>query len=478
MGEHVRAMLDLKRRGAVAFDYGNNIRAEAQKAGVQDAFDFPGFVPAYIRPLFCEGKGPFRWAVLSGDPDDLAATDEAVLAHLPRGRGAPALDHAGARAGEVPGAARAHLLARLRRAREDGPRLQRAGAHGRGEGAHRDRPRPPRRGLGGLAQPRDRGHARRLRRGGRLAHPERAAERGGGRHLGLGPPRRRRGHGLLDPRRHGGGRRRHARRPRPASSACSPPTPAWASCATPTPATSARIEVARERGVRIPARPEMTSFEVPRPDLVALLRRARRAGRAVLSRARPAPARAAPAALGKRLEPEGCVASTSTSWRRHQPGPLRDRRPRRAARGPFARAARGHAVRGCSRPAASRGAEARRSFDSSARSTTRRVGPSRCCWTKPPRSARWPISRACGSCTSPSRGARGGARAPSSPPRSRPWRASSGRPFPPQIPASPDRGGAVRRAAAVGAGPGRPPLAPHCGLPSLRPRPVPVYSRG
>jgi urocanate hydratase len=86
MGEHVRAMLDLKKRGAVTFDYGNNIRAQAQKAGVEDAFDFPGFVPAYIRPLFCEGKGPFRWAVLSGDPADLAATDEAVLRTFPEDR--------------------------------------------------------------------------------------------------------------------------------------------------------------------------------------------------------------------------------------------------------------------------------------------------------------------------------------------------------------------------------------------------------
>jgi urocanate hydratase len=83
MGEHVRAMLALKERGSVVFDYGNNIRAEAQKAGVENAFDFPGFVPAYIRPLFCEGKGPFRWACLSGDMDDLAATDEAVLATFP-----------------------------------------------------------------------------------------------------------------------------------------------------------------------------------------------------------------------------------------------------------------------------------------------------------------------------------------------------------------------------------------------------------
>ena len=75
MGEHVQAMLDLQQRGAVTFDYGNNIRAEAQKAGVKNAFDFPGFVPAYIRPLFCEGKGPFRWVALSGDPEDIYKTD-------------------------------------------------------------------------------------------------------------------------------------------------------------------------------------------------------------------------------------------------------------------------------------------------------------------------------------------------------------------------------------------------------------------
>jgi len=86
MAEHVRAMLELMRKGAVTFDYGNNIRAEAQKAGVADAFAFPGFVPAYIRPLFCEGKGPFRWAVLSGDPADLAVTDEAVLQTFPDDR--------------------------------------------------------------------------------------------------------------------------------------------------------------------------------------------------------------------------------------------------------------------------------------------------------------------------------------------------------------------------------------------------------
>ena len=83
MAEHVRAMLALMRAGAVTFDYGNNIRAQAKEAGVEDAFDFPGFVPAYIRPLFCEGKGPFRWALLSGDPDDLKVTDDAVLRTFP-----------------------------------------------------------------------------------------------------------------------------------------------------------------------------------------------------------------------------------------------------------------------------------------------------------------------------------------------------------------------------------------------------------
>jgi urocanate hydratase len=79
MAEHVRAMLALRQRGAVTFDYGNNIRAQAKQAGVANAFDIPGFVPEYIRPLFCEGKGPFRWAALSGDPNDIQVTDEAAL---------------------------------------------------------------------------------------------------------------------------------------------------------------------------------------------------------------------------------------------------------------------------------------------------------------------------------------------------------------------------------------------------------------
>jgi urocanate hydratase len=83
IGRHVRAMLDLQKRGAIAFDYGNNIRAQAVEAGVADAFAIPGFVPEYIRPQFCEGRGPFRWVALSGDPQDIYRTDQAVLDCFP-----------------------------------------------------------------------------------------------------------------------------------------------------------------------------------------------------------------------------------------------------------------------------------------------------------------------------------------------------------------------------------------------------------
>ncbi|MEW6249631.1 MAG: urocanate hydratase [Planctomycetota bacterium] len=83
MADHMRAMLELQRRGAVTFDYGNNLRGHAKLAGVDNAFDVPGFVPEYIRPLFCEGSGPFRWAALSGDPADIQATDQAVLDTFP-----------------------------------------------------------------------------------------------------------------------------------------------------------------------------------------------------------------------------------------------------------------------------------------------------------------------------------------------------------------------------------------------------------
>ena len=87
MAKHVRLMLQLQSKGAITFDYGNNLRGQALTQGVDNAFDFPGFVPAYIRPLFCEGKGPFRWAALSGDPEDIRVTDEALLELFPDNKG-------------------------------------------------------------------------------------------------------------------------------------------------------------------------------------------------------------------------------------------------------------------------------------------------------------------------------------------------------------------------------------------------------
>ncbi|HEY0811224.1 MAG TPA: urocanate hydratase [Longimicrobiales bacterium] len=84
MREHCMAMVAMMRRGAITFDYGNNLRGQAQAAGYEDAFAFPGFVPAYVRPLFCEGKGPFRWVALSGDPQDIYRTDELVLEMFPQ----------------------------------------------------------------------------------------------------------------------------------------------------------------------------------------------------------------------------------------------------------------------------------------------------------------------------------------------------------------------------------------------------------
>ena len=83
MVDHCKAMIELQNKGSIAFDYGNNLRGQAKKAGLSNAFDFPGFIPEYIRPLFCEGKGPFRWVALSGDPEDIYKTDNAVLEMFP-----------------------------------------------------------------------------------------------------------------------------------------------------------------------------------------------------------------------------------------------------------------------------------------------------------------------------------------------------------------------------------------------------------
>ncbi len=115
MAEEVEAMLGFQAAGAEVFDYGNNIRAGAKEAGAEKAYDIVGFVPKYIRPLFCVGKGPFRWVALSGDPADIAVDRRRRPRGRPRRPRPRALDPARARAGAVPGAPVAHLLARLRR---------------------------------------------------------------------------------------------------------------------------------------------------------------------------------------------------------------------------------------------------------------------------------------------------------------------------------------------------------------------------
>ena len=116
MATHVEAMVGFQDAGAEVFDYGNSIRGEAQLAGYRRAFDFPGFVPAYIRPLFCEGKGPFRWAALSGDPGRHPRHRQGRPAAVPGQRQPAALDAAGAGTDCLPGASGPDLLARRRRA--------------------------------------------------------------------------------------------------------------------------------------------------------------------------------------------------------------------------------------------------------------------------------------------------------------------------------------------------------------------------
>ena len=188
-------------RGAVTFDYGNNIRTVAFDAGVADAFDIPGFMPEYIRPLFCEGKGPFRWVALSGDPADIRRTDELVLELFP--------DDEHLRRWITLARERIHFQglparicwlgqgdARAIRRRAQRPRRAR-----RAVGADRDRPRPPRHRQRRVAVPRDRGDAGRQRRGRRLADPQRAAQRRERRVLGVVPSRRRRRHRQLAARR-------------------------------------------------------------------------------------------------------------------------------------------------------------------------------------------------------------------------------------------------------------------------------------
>jgi urocanate hydratase len=180
---HVRAMLEFHRMGVPTVDYGNNIRQVALEQGVTNAFDFPGFVPAYIRPLFCEGKGPFRWVALSGDPEDIYKTDAKIKELFPDNHKVHL--------------ARAHLLAGSGREAYCRSGLQRNGADRRIKSADCDRSRSSRYRFRGEPESRNRSHAGRFRRRVGLASAERTIEHGGRRDVGQLPPRRRCGHGLF-----------------------------------------------------------------------------------------------------------------------------------------------------------------------------------------------------------------------------------------------------------------------------------------
>ena len=236
----VEAMVGFHDAGVPTIDYGNNIRQMALEEGFDRAFAFPGFVPAYIRPLFCRGIGPFRWAALSGDPEDIARTDAKVKELIPddphlhnwldMARERIAFQGLPARICWV-GLGERHRLGLAFNEMVRTGELKAPIVIGRD---HLDS------GSVASPEPRDRGDAGRLGRRLRLAAPQRAPQLRLRRHLGQPAPRRRRRHGLLPARRHGDLLRRHARGATPASPACSGTTRRPGSCATPTPATRSR----------------------------------------------------------------------------------------------------------------------------------------------------------------------------------------------------------------------------------------------
>ena len=208
MARHVEGMLKLQKMGAVTFDYGNNIRTFAFDHGVKNAYDFPGFVPEYIRPLFCEGRGPFRWAALSGDPADIHTTDDLVLEMFPGNRILSRwIDLARKRIKFQGLPCRICWLGYGERA-EFGLALNDLVKKGKLKAPDRDGPRSFGLRLGGIALPRDGSDEGRQRCDCRLALAECAAEHGQRRVVGLDSQRRRRGHRLFAARRAGDGCRR------------------------------------------------------------------------------------------------------------------------------------------------------------------------------------------------------------------------------------------------------------------------------
>ena len=249
---HTQAMVEFQKRGAIVFDYGNNLRGQAFKAGFADAFAYPGFVPAYIRPLFCQGKGPFRWAALSGDPRDIHTIDDEVLRIFPHDEGlarwiktaTPKIPFQG-----LP--ARICWLGQGDRAKF-GLAINDLVRSGKVSRSDRDRPRSSRLRLGGLALSRNGSDEGRLRRDCRLADSQRAGQHGLRRVVGEFPSRRRRGDRSLASCRSGDRGRRNAMLPRRDSSACSPTIRRWACSAITTRATRKQRDTARRHNVRVP----------------------------------------------------------------------------------------------------------------------------------------------------------------------------------------------------------------------------------
>ncbi len=201
--EHVAAMLAFARKGIPVFDYGNNIRQVAKDEGLESAFDFPGFVPAYIRPLFCRGVGPFRWAALSGDPADIAKTDAKVKELMPHDAHLHHwLDMAEKRIAFQGLPARICWVG-LGDRHSARARLQRDGGAGRAFRAHRDRARPSRFRVRREPQPGNGSDEGRFRCGVGLADVERAPQLRERRDVGVAASRRRRRHGLFAARGHG-----------------------------------------------------------------------------------------------------------------------------------------------------------------------------------------------------------------------------------------------------------------------------------
>ena len=211
MKAHCELMIELQKRGADTFDYGNNLRGHALGSGSRERLRLRGLRPQVRAAAVLRGQGPVPLDGALGRPQGHRGDRPHHLRAVPRRRSADALDQAGGGANSVPRAAGPDLLAGLRRSGEGRAGVQRGGAPGRDLGAPGDRSRPPRLRLGGFAQPRDRGHAGRYGRGRRLAAAQLHAERGIGRVVGFLPPWRWSRHGLQPPRRSGHRRGRLAR---------------------------------------------------------------------------------------------------------------------------------------------------------------------------------------------------------------------------------------------------------------------------